>query len=517
MSRTEYALLGVLLLAYLVLGVLFAVRTPPWQAPDEPAHYNYVRQLVGGRLPVIEPGDWDQAYLSQIVGAEFAPAYPVDGITYEDWQPPLYYLLQAPVYALSGGSLTAMRLLSVALGVGVVALAYVVGRAVFGRVAPALAVAAFVAFLPQHLAILGSVNNDALSELIIAAVLALLVTPWPEAPPLSPPGGGRTERRATRRLLALGLLLGAGFLTKGQAYLMAPVVGVFLLMRYWPRPDRSRRPVRSLGMALLWVFVPALLLGALVWGRNVAVYGGLDVLARAAHDEVVVGQPRTAEWLAQYGLAGTVGRFARTTFVSFWGQFGWMAAPLPGWMVAGLLALTGVAVVGLLLAAVITVMQGSRGAGEQGGQRRAAGPASEDTDSAAGAQGGGGAGEQGGQARAIRSASEDADSAIIRRPTTNDQRPTRHPTQAIVLALTFLLTLGLHVAYNLTFVQHQGRYLYPALIPIAVGFVAGLGFWLRPVVRRWPGAEWLLPVGLAGLLIGIALFALWRILPGLAP
>ena len=53
-----------------------------------------------------------------------------------------------------------------------VALAYVVGRAVFGRVAPALAVAAFVAFLPQHLAILGSVNNDALSELIIAAILA---------------------------------------------------------------------------------------------------------------------------------------------------------------------------------------------------------------------------------------------------------------------------------------------------------------------------------------------------------
>ena len=236
MSRTEYALLGALLLAYLVLGALFAVRTPPWQAPDEPAHVNYVRQLVAGQWPIIAPGDWDQAYLSQIVGAEFAPGLPVDGITYEDWQPPLYYLLQTPVYALTGGSLTAMRLLSVALGAGVVALAYVVGRAVFGRVAPALAVAAFVAFLPQHLAILGSVNNDALSELIIAAILALLVTPWPTSLPV----GGIEEGLSRRRLLALGLLLGAGFLTKGQAYLMAPVVGVFLLVRYWPRPDRSR-------------------------------------------------------------------------------------------------------------------------------------------------------------------------------------------------------------------------------------------------------------------------------------
>ena len=437
MSRIEYALLGVLLLAYLALGALFAVRTPPWQAPDEPAHYNYVRQLVEGQLPVIEPGDWDQEYLSQVVGAEFAPAYPVDAITYEDWQPPLYYLLQAPVYALTGGSLTAMRLLSVVLGAGVVALAYVVGRAVFGRVAPALAVAAFVAFLPQHLAILGSVNNDALSELIIAAILALLVTPWPDGP-------------AIRRLLALGLLLGAGFLTKGQAYLMAPVAALFLLLR----PQRSPRPLRS----WLLVFIPALLLGALVWGRNAAVYGGLDVLARAAHDDVVVGQPRTAEWLAQYGLGGTLGRFARTTFVSFWGQFGWMAAPLPGWMVAGLLALTLVALAGLLMTA-------------------------------------------------------------FQRPTTNDQRPTNSSlvTRHSSLVLTFLLTLALHVAYNLTFVQHQGRYLYPALIPIAVGFVAGLDTWLRPLVRRWPRVEWVLPVGVAGVLVGISLFALWRILPGLAP
>ena len=446
-----------LLSAYLVLGALFAVRTPPWQAPDEPAHYNYVRQLVGGQLPVIEPGDWDQSYLSQIVGAEFAPAYPVDGITYEDWQPPLYYLLQAPVYRLTGGSLTAMRLLSVALGAGVVALAYVVGRAVFGRVAPALAVAAFVAFLPQHLAILGSVNNDALSELIIAAILALLVTPWPDAPP----EGGR----ASRRLLALGLLLGAGFLTKGQAYLMAPVVGVFLLVHYWPRPDRLPRPVRSMQLvrSLLLVFVPALLIGLLWWGRNVTVYGGVDVIGKAAHDAVVVGQPRTAEWLAQYGLAGTLGRFARTTFVSFWGQFGWMAAPLPGWMVTGLLALTGVAGLGLVMGLT----------------------------------------------------------ADRRRPSadpqpTNDQRPTTGHWP-LVLGLTFLLTLGLHGAYNLTFVQHQGRYLYPALIPIAVGFVAGLGFWLRPLVRRWAWVEWVLPVGVAGVLVGIALFALWRILPGLAP
>ena len=26
--------------AYLIAGLLFAIQTPAWQAPDEPAHYN---------------------------------------------------------------------------------------------------------------------------------------------------------------------------------------------------------------------------------------------------------------------------------------------------------------------------------------------------------------------------------------------------------------------------------------------------------------------------------------------
>ncbi|MSQ11017.1 MAG: hypothetical protein EXR52_08485, partial [Dehalococcoidia bacterium] len=53
------AWLAVLVGVYVLLGCLYALRTPLWQNPDEPAHYNYVRQLsTGGGVPVLQAGDY---------------------------------------------------------------------------------------------------------------------------------------------------------------------------------------------------------------------------------------------------------------------------------------------------------------------------------------------------------------------------------------------------------------------------------------------------------------------------
>ena len=43
-----------------------------------------------------------------------------------------------------------------------------------------------------------------------------------------------------------------------------------------------------------------------------------------------------------------------------------------------------------------------------------------------------------------------------------------------LLTLQFFLTLLLFLAYNAFFVQHQGRYLFSALIPIALVFAVGV-------------------------------------------
>ena len=91
--------LALIVLIYLLIGGLYAVKTPDWQVPDEPAHYNYVRQLATeGRLPVLEMGDYDQDYLGRLTSERFPPELSLVAVEYEDWQPPLYYLLTTPVF-----------------------------------------------------------------------------------------------------------------------------------------------------------------------------------------------------------------------------------------------------------------------------------------------------------------------------------------------------------------------------------------------------------------------------------
>ena len=43
----------------------------------------------------------------------------------------------------------------------------------------------------------------------------------------------------------------------------------------------------------------------------------------------------------------------------------------------------------------------------------------------------------------------------------------------------------LNLGYNLTFVQHQGRYLFSALVPIGIAVALAWGMLIRPITRRW--------------------------------
>ncbi len=419
--------LAALLIVYFLIGSLYAVLTPAWQAPDEPAHYNVVRQLANGRLPVMEASDYDQAYLTTAIEHAFPPTYPIEPISYEDWQPPLYYLMQTPIYLLTNGDLIAMRLFSLFIGAGVVVMGTLTARRLFGDERLVWATAVFITLIPQHLAIMASVNNDSLAELIIALLLWFLV--------------GLVDKKrpfAVSEWIIVGILLGLGFLTKGTVYTMGFIILGTLVYRFWD----ARRELLSMGLR---VFIPAGMLGGIWWGRNTAVYGNFDIFGKATHDAVVVGQPRTAEWIAQFGVAETADRFLTTTFHSFWGQFGWMAWPMESRVYQLLSLLSAAAFVGCLLHLFA-------------------------------------------------------------------RRGKRPSAPSVLLAIVLLFSIIVHVGYNLTFVQHQGRYLFPALIPIGLAAAVGLGEWIRPFARRFPLLKSSVPVGLLLFLLMLNGYAIFRVI-----
>ncbi len=396
-------LLIVIIAVYVVIGALYAALTPTWQVPDEPAHYNYVRALAEGRgIPVIEPGDYDQAYISRLTTERFPPELSIESLEYEDHQPPLYYLLATPVYWLSAGAVLPLRLLSVLFGAGLMVVAFGAVQTVFPkRPELALMVVAFLAFIPQHVAIMAGVENDALAELIVGGTLwALLIYV-----------GGR------ERPWLVGLLLAMALLTKVTVYFVVGVAVLAVVIRW----RQERQTWRWVVGQLAWMFVPAVLLSAPWFIRNGLTYGWRDPLGVARHNAVVEGQMRTSEYLALYGWPAYWKRAWSFTFNSFWGQFGWMAVVLPTRIYQALLLLS------ILLGVGFSWWLFDR------------------------------------------------------------RRSRLTPVQRVRLILflaSAFFTLIEFLGYNLTFVQHQGRYLFPALIPIGTAAALGLGTLARLLPRQ---------------------------------
>ena len=444
-SRLEKRLCLTILLLYWIAGALYAIYTPAWQLPDEPAHYNYIRQVVeDGCCPRIEAGDWSSDYLAQLTSARFAPELlgALESIQYEDHHPPLYYLLASLVYRLTGGDLISLRLFSVTLGAGVALLSYRVSRRLLpAQPQVALGVMALVAFLPQHLHMLSAVNNDALAELLAGLMLLWLL---------------RYLEGEDVPVWQLGLLAGLALLTKLTIYYLALLAPLAIWLR-WRKTDAG--PGALLRTLSVYAAI-ALLIGGIWQLRNISVYGFPDLLGLAAHDRVVADQPRTADFIRERGGGVYLAQMLGTTFKSFWGQFGWMALPLDqvlgGWIYRGfgLLAFAGVS--GALLASA----------------RRRSARAGNPLPAAAG---------------------------------------------WLVLLAALLIVLLQFGYYNLEFQQWQGRYLFPALIPIAFTLVYGVDWWRARLLGRWDAARWLTPLGLAGLFV-LDLYLLARVIvPVLTP
>ncbi len=412
-QRARWAFV-LILCVYVFVATLYALYTPLWQVPDEPAHVNYALHVARtGTLPILRQGDYDADYLERIKAARFPPEMPVSSIRYESHQPPLYYLSAALLIRLfvptSVAATTSpvlapavyiMRLYSVVLSLGLLLAAYAIMRRLFPRhPAFALAGVAFVAFIPQHVAMMAGANNDALAELVLALVLLRLIIDLQDTPAGWKPSIWR------------GILLGAALLTKTTIYLPAFLAwGTFHAVR-------SRR--EAIVPRLLIEGGTALLIASPFYVRNLLVYGWPDFLGLRRHAQIVVGQMTTAEFVAREGWKALWKRALTWTFRSFWGQFGWMGVLMDARVYRGLgyfSLVLGVAAIAHIAAEI--------------------------------------------------------------RPSRLHLSPNRRGLT--ILAAAAAGTVASYVGYNISFLQHQGRYLFPMLIPLTAFIVPGVWLLLAP-------------------------------------
>ena len=319
-----------LLLAVLLAGVAHVAALPPFEGYDETAHWSSIQQIADtGHLPVYGrdrlsadlaryAGPWasdhGQPYRAWFDRHPAAAAVVQGGPgrfgqgQERNWQaqhPPLFYLLLAPVYRLAAGLDWRWHLFVLRLAGWVIAWAgfawgaWRTQQALAARgVADArlLLPAAWPFLFPQFFPEMARLTNDTLCLLLFAGV-------WSVALAAAQHGLGR------RGAVGLGLLLGAGLLTKAFFLPVAAGTAVLLGLVAWQRRDAAN--ARALALTL----VVAALLGGPWYGVRLLSTGSLtgadEFIRLAAAGGFWQGLAEHLSLLQAWrGLVGILGGFA---------------------------------------------------------------------------------------------------------------------------------------------------------------------------------------------------------------
>jgi len=350
----EHSGIVLVLTAFVIVGFIYSVVTPIFEASDELWHYPFVRHLADAHtLPIQRPdqiGPWRQ----------------------EGSQPPLYYALGALLTAwVDTGDMEAIRQLnphanigmltrdrnvnmvihtprerwpyrrtvlavhlvrwmSLLMGAVTVLAGYLLARQVFpGDRILALSTACLTAFNAMYLFVTTSVNNDALVIMLCALCLWLMARYV-------------LIRPSVAQWTLLGLLLGLGSISKASVLGMMPLAALMVFT-----VARRERSWRELVVAGLAIGLPILLTAGWWYYRNWRLYD--DPLGLSAFVAVVGARypvPTLRQLLGEW----------RGFVMSYWGLFGGLNVAAPGWVywLLSILALVG------LLGAPVYVRRGHR-------------------------------------------------------------------------------------------------------------------------------------------------------------
>lgn len=243
-------LLLVLAIGALLRGLYLAeiVHSPSFSVPQLDAAYNdyWARALVSG--------DWTP------------PAQRTDPQirTTPFFRPPGYPYFLALIYAVTGSSGLAARVVQMGIGLGCAALAFLFGRRWFGERTGYL-FAGLMAMYWGFIYFEGELLEPALMSLLGLLLLGALAR--------------LTERLTFARALFAGLLLGVSALVRPTMLAFAPVVALWAI---WVFRDRARSATATLGLLVgtCGAIAPATLRNAWVAGDFVLISsnGGINLL-----------------------------------------------------------------------------------------------------------------------------------------------------------------------------------------------------------------------------------------------
>jgi len=354
----------------LVRGLIYSAVVPPWQAPDEPRHFEYVKLLYEkGRL--VGWGDATPSIEQEIIasmwrfdywryGHSDAPPLPPGklptsfgqiwawpGTQHELHQPPLSYLLYLVPLALTAGQdtalqLYAMRLLSILLGVAVVLIAFRTADELFpDNSLLALAIPTFVAFLPMHTFLTSTVNNDHLAEVFVCLLLMILVH-------------GFRQGFSLWSLGAIILVVVGGLLAKRTALVAVAISLVALPLYLWRRPVGPVLNWRTLILGLTVVLGIMALVAAIIlyWSQAVAEANRIgswqDWLVKFYLFLPSEQFPASSRyWLLSPQAFQIYQHYLWFLFQTFWARFGWQNIPLDSWGYYALAVVSLMALLGL--------------------------------------------------------------------------------------------------------------------------------------------------------------------------
>ena len=334
--------MGLQLAAIAVFGIFTVARFPIWSPIDEGAHYAYVQEIAEhGRLPVL-----GKSHISTQVDTITQGQSPsrllldpfIRGLepqSYEAFQPPLYYLLAAPVFVAVPGyvhkvyALRSFDLLLLVLSAG---LALQLCRTVLGtrwRFAGPLVLTVFL--MPGVVVRSVTVSNAALELPLALLFFILFVRAW--------------DNPTGRRLVILSGVLAAGLLTQLMLVALIPLWGL-AAWRWYAKSGSRPLAVRFRTMAIA-ALVPLVAIGP--WaGFNEAHYGALTAGRLAMRLQNDVANPQHIHFALHLLPDDTVNRLWGLLLPQEWTpDFAVQPRPFISWVNQGsgvlLVAVLGVA------------------------------------------------------------------------------------------------------------------------------------------------------------------------------